>query len=211
MRHPTGDDDRAEAISLPSPSALLCAMAGQHLEGPLCVLAYQLVEIHRRRLIRPDSDENLLALRIPVLARIDALTPKSPAPSPAGRPYEQGLALLVDQLTWAAAQAFDLLLRDDIGGERVHRAWTRLAELELEYADLYRDLQEGRRYLPTGIVHAEISGDLVSEIMRSLSSPGLVDPPTPVLRTAVSGPHRGPGSAADDSDTSSVVQQTPGG
>lgn len=169
-------DDHIEVISLPSPSALLCAMAGQHLAGPLCILAYQLVDIHRRRLVRPESDENLLALRIPVLVRIDALTMKLPARAPAARPYKQGLALLVDQLAGAAVRAFDLLLRDDTGGDRIHRAWSRLAELELEYADLHRDLQDGRRYLPTGIVHAEISGDLMAGIMRSLSPPGPADP-----------------------------------
>ncbi|WP_280402865.1 hypothetical protein [Nocardia carnea] len=154
----------ADRISLPPPSTLLCAMAGQHLEGPLCSLAYQLVDIHRRRIMRPDSDANLLALRIPLLVRIDALTRQLPLPSPSARPYEPGLALLIDRLAWAAAEAFELLMCADIGGARLHRAWTRLAELELEYADLHRDIRAGVRYLPAGVVHAQTSRALMSKI-----------------------------------------------
>ncbi|NKY54977.1 hypothetical protein [Nocardia flavorosea] len=163
-----GGHDHADRVSMPNPTALLCAMAGQHIEGPLCNLAFKLVDIHRRRIIRPDSDANLLALRIPVLVRIDALTRQLPPPGPTAHPYEPGLARLIDRLAWAAAEAFELLMCHDIGGEQVHRAWTRLAELELEYADLYRDIRAGVRYLPAGTVHAEISRALMSKISRAI-------------------------------------------
>jgi hypothetical protein len=39
-------------------------------------------------------------------------------------------------------------MTDDVTSDRMHAAWTRLAELELGYADLLGDIRSGRRYLP---------------------------------------------------------------
>jgi hypothetical protein len=47
-----------------------------------------------------------------------------------------------------AEEAFHLLMNDDPGGERMHAAWTRLAELEIDYTDLVRAVGDGRRRLP---------------------------------------------------------------
>lgn len=136
------------SAALPSASELICALAGQYLSGAVCRHAHELVEIHRHRQAGTASAERLATRRAEHIRALDHWARRLPPASAGARKYSDSLGRLIDRTADVAAFAFHLLRTDEIGGERMHSAWTRLAELELEYADLVRDVAAGRRYLP---------------------------------------------------------------
>ncbi|NKY31781.1 DUF4254 domain-containing protein [Nocardia speluncae] len=95
------------------------------------------------------APEQLRSRRTELIRLLDRWAQRLPAASPGVGAHPQSLGCLIDRMAEAAAHAFHLLRTDEIGGDRMHAAWTRLAELELEYADLVRDIAAGSRYLPT--------------------------------------------------------------
>lgn len=156
---PTAATRRAEATAgrdsgldhhpvLPTASALICALAGQYLSGTVCRSAHQLVEIHHRTQVGTDSFEQLRTRRAELVGTLDRWARRLPPSAPAAHANSDSLGTLVDRIAEAAARAFHLLRTDDIGGEPLRAAWTRLAELELEYADLVREITARKCYLP---------------------------------------------------------------
>lgn len=139
----------AERSALPSPSTLLCALGGQHARGPVSRWARELAELHRRRrevpgrLVEIDGHRAELVDRINTWAAVHL-----PSAAPGVRLHEASLGEVIDRMAAVAERAFHLLMHDDPGGERMHAAWTRLAELEIAYADLVREVGDGRRRLP---------------------------------------------------------------
>ncbi|WP_433757255.1 hypothetical protein [Nocardia sp. CA-135398] len=51
---------------------------------------------------------------------------------------------IIDRIAATADRAFHLLMTDDLTGEHMHVAWTRLAELSNAYGDLVREAEDGR-------------------------------------------------------------------
>ncbi|WP_330232257.1 hypothetical protein OHA40_07035 [Nocardia sp. NBC_00508] len=138
-----------ESSALPSPSTLLCALGGQHVHGPVSRWARELTVLHRRRregagrLVEIDGRRAELADRINTWATLHL-----PSAAVGVRLHEASLGEVIDRMAAVAERAFHLLMHDDPGGERMHAAWTRLAELEIAYAELVREVGDGRRGLP---------------------------------------------------------------
>uniref|UniRef100_UPI0024564917 DUF4254 domain-containing protein n=1 Tax=Nocardia wallacei TaxID=480035 RepID=UPI0024564917 len=85
-----------------------------------------------------------------IVAEIDSWADLNLARSAVGaRAHIETLGQTIDHIAAAAATAFHVLNTDDPAGILMHRHWTRLAELEVAYGDLVRDIRDGRRYLPT--------------------------------------------------------------
>lgn len=137
-----------DPADLPNADALICALAGRPPECDLCRSAYALVELHRSVAKTAEWTEPFRTRRIALVLGIDHWARRLPPPRPGARPHPESLGQLIDRLATAAASAFHLLMTEDVTGDRMHAAWTRLAELELDYADLLGDLRSGRRYLP---------------------------------------------------------------
>ncbi|WP_280303217.1 DUF4254 domain-containing protein [Nocardia abscessus] len=138
-----------EGSVLPSPSSLLCALGGQHVQGPVSRWARELTELHRRRREDAESSAEIDGRRAEVVDRIDTwATLHLPSATTAARLHDASLGEVIDRMAAVAEKAFHLLMHDDLGGERMHAAWTRLAELEIAYADLVHAVTDGRRRLP---------------------------------------------------------------
>lgn len=146
-RHPYSGT--AVAAALPSSSELLCALGGRFVPGTLCRLARELAEVHRHPNFSPHRADRFPVRRAGLIADIDAWTVQNlPSPAIGAHRHQCTLGETIDRIAAVAAGAFQLLMTDDPAGSRVHAEWTRLAELEVGYGDLVRDLQDGRRYLP---------------------------------------------------------------
>ncbi len=146
----------APSCALPNPSELLCALRGQYLRNALCRMAHDLTEVHHRMLVDESCSHRLRPRRRQLLAEIDTWADLNLSRSAVGaRAHTETLAQTIDHIAAAAALAFHLLHTDDPAGILMHRQWTRLAELEVAYGDLVRDLQDGRRYLPTNPTRCE--------------------------------------------------------
>jgi hypothetical protein len=139
----------SESSALPSPSALLCALGGQHVQGPVSRWARELTELHRQRREQARDLAELERRRAELVDRIDTwATLQLPSAAPGVRLHDVSLGVMIDRMAAVAEEAFHLLMNDDPGGERMHAAWTRLAELEIDYPDLVRAVGDGRRRLP---------------------------------------------------------------
>ncbi|WP_280468841.1 DUF4254 domain-containing protein [Nocardia cyriacigeorgica] len=141
---------RSTAVGrLPNASELLCALGGRNLHGRLCHLAHDLADLHALTYSRPSTDGSATKRRDELIADINAWAAVHlPLPAVGARAHRETLGDTIDRIAAVAARAFHLLMTDDPAGIRVHTAWTRLAELELAYGDLVRELDDGRRYLP---------------------------------------------------------------
>jgi hypothetical protein len=119
------------------------------VEGPVSRWARELTELHgRRRKVgrRVEIEER----RAELVDRINTwATLHLPCAAPGARLHDSSLGEMIDRMAAVAEQAFHLLMHDDPGGERVHAAWTRLAEWEIAYADLAGAVGDGRRRLPS--------------------------------------------------------------
>ncbi|WP_327101054.1 DUF4254 domain-containing protein [Nocardia vinacea] len=153
---------------LPSASELLCALSGQYVRGELCELAYALVELHRHRREWPLEFN---CRRAELVADVNAWAVRNlPHRAVGARKHEESLGEFMDRIAAVAAHAFYLLMTDDVTGTRMHAAWTRLAELEVGYSDLLRDVHDGRRYLPA----SEDTADRLSGSVPKTSFPTLL-------------------------------------
>ncbi|MGQ4599607.1 DUF4254 domain-containing protein [Nocardia sp. R6R-6] len=134
---------------LPSPSTLLCALGGQHVHGLVSGWAQELTELHRCRREGIRQPTEIDARRVELVDRINtwALV-HLPSAAADVRLHDASLGEVIDRIAAVAEQAFHLLMHDDPGGERMHTAWTRLAELEIAYAELVCEVGDGRRRLP---------------------------------------------------------------
>jgi hypothetical protein len=170
-------NDATVAAVLPSPSELLQALAGRNVrraysgrllpqrgldqdgaefhrgrvvgERALCSLAHGLTDVHRQIQLHPDRVSQFDTRRAGLIADVDDWTFRNlPSPAVGARRHEHTLGEIIDCIAAAAARAFELLMADNPTGARMHTQWTRLAELELAYSDLVRDLRDGRCYLP---------------------------------------------------------------
>ena len=150
-----GAEHALDPADLPNADALICALAGRPPECDLCRSAHALVDLHRSGTTTPEWPEPLRIRRIALVQDIDRWARRLPPPRPGARGHPESLGQLIDRLATAAASAFHLLMTDDVTGDRMHAAWTRLAELALDYADLLGDLRSGRRHLPHVAAWAE--------------------------------------------------------
>jgi hypothetical protein len=145
-----GDNSTVTAV-LPSASELLCALNGQYLDGVLCRSAYGLTAIHSLTHMDSQQDDRLSHYRARLITHIDIWTVCNlPGPVHGARRHVQSLGVTIDGIAAVAARAFHLLMTDDPAGDLMHAERTRLAELEVSYGDLVRDLRAGRCYLPSG-------------------------------------------------------------
>jgi hypothetical protein len=147
-----------DPADLPSANALICALAGRPPECVLCRSAYELVGLHRRGARPLEWPETLRTRRAALVRGIDHWARRLPPPRHGARAHSESLGVLIDRIAAAAASAFHLLMTDDVAGDSMHAAWTRLAELELDYADLLSDIRSGRRYLPPHAALTEWDG-----------------------------------------------------
>lgn len=143
-------DGSGVSAVLPSPSALLCALRGQCGTDALTELVNKLAGVHQELVMHPDRADRLRMRAAGLIGEIDAWTMRNlPSPAVGARRNPFTLGETVDRIAAVAARAFELLMTDDPSGVRLHAQWTQLAELEVAYGDLVRDLRDGRRYLPT--------------------------------------------------------------
>ncbi|WP_169816369.1 DUF4254 domain-containing protein [Nocardia miyunensis] len=113
-----------------------------------------MTELHRQIQLHPDRANQSRSRRARLIADVDAWTFRNlPSPAVGARRHEQTLGEIIDRMAAAAARAFELLMADSPTGARMHTQWTRLAELEIGYSDLARDLRDGRCYLPAHRAH----------------------------------------------------------
>lgn len=134
---------------LPSKDELLAALRGHYLQGPLCEQAYGLAEVHRQSRHHPERAEELAALRRRLIDEIDEWTARMlPAARPSAPLTAESFGTVIDRMAAAADHAFDLLMTIDLGSGEMHGAWTRLAELEIQYGELVTALLSGWRRLP---------------------------------------------------------------
>ncbi|QIS11873.1 DUF4254 domain-containing protein [Nocardia arthritidis] len=131
---------------LPSKDELLAALRGHYLQGPLCVQAYGLSELHRLRRVEPTRAAEIDCFRSELVAEIDDWVGSQVAPGARGWP--ESLGAMFDRMAAASDHAFNLLMTIDPGSPRMHAAWTRLAELEIAYGELVAAVQDGRSRLP---------------------------------------------------------------
>ncbi|WP_406272628.1 hypothetical protein OH799_33115 [Nocardia sp. NBC_00881] len=140
---------KATGSALPSPSTLLCALGGQHVDGPVSRWARELTELHGRR-----RDDRRLSVEIDnrraeLVDRINTwATLHLPCPAVGARLHDASLGEVIDRIAAVADRAFHVLMHDDPGGDRMHAEWTRLAEMEIAYGDLVEQVGDGRRCLP---------------------------------------------------------------
>ncbi|GGK98620.1 DUF4254 domain-containing protein [Nocardia jinanensis] len=117
------------------------------------------LEAHHRR--TPKSQEwpqSLRTRRAALVRGIDRRARRLPPPRQGARAHPESLGELIDRIAAAAASAFHILMTGDVSSDRMHAAWTGLAELELDYSDLLSDIRTGRRYLPTTGAQTEPDG-----------------------------------------------------
>ncbi|MDO3648186.1 DUF4254 domain-containing protein [Nocardia mangyaensis] len=112
-------------------------------------MARELVQLHQNARDRSQWTQETSRCRSEIVADINAWARENlPCPGRSAHRHDETLGEVVDRLAIAAAAAFQLLMTGDVSGEHMHAAWTRLAELELEYSDLVRQVYDGQQYLP---------------------------------------------------------------
>lgn len=134
----------ATGRALPNSSELLCALSGQRLHGRVGQWSRDLVQLHRTRRENPNSAAVIDCLRCELVANINAWTTWRLSGPHGDELADIGLGDVIDRIAAAADRAFHLLMTDDLSGERMHTAWTRLAELDIAYADMVRQVDDGR-------------------------------------------------------------------
>lgn len=155
--HRAGKDNLAamapipDSAALPSKDELLVALCGSRVSGPLCHAARDLVQLHRRRREYQDRITDIDGSRAETVARIDRfVTRRTPRPHRDARVYPETMGTLIDRMAAAAERAMHIMMTAGPRSEAMHVAWTKLAELEIQYADLAEEVAGGRRRLPPG-------------------------------------------------------------
>ncbi|MGW4770140.1 hypothetical protein ACWEO2_19095 [Nocardia sp. NPDC004278] len=129
--------------ALPSTSELLCAMSGQQVRGHVCRWSHDLVRLHRIRRERPQSTAVIDCLRTELVANINGWATEH-LPRRSADLLDAQLGDTIDRIAASADRAFHLMMTEDLSGEHMHVAWTRLAELAIAYGDLVRQAEDGR-------------------------------------------------------------------
>ncbi|WP_433727738.1 DUF4254 domain-containing protein [Nocardia sp. CA-129566] len=129
--------------ALPSTGELLCAMSGQQVRGHVCQWSRDLVRLHRIRRERPQSTAVIDCLRIELVANINAWAFEH-LPGRSADLLDTKLGDTIDRIAATADRAFHLLMTEELSGEHMRVAWTRLAELAIAYGDLVRQAESGR-------------------------------------------------------------------
>lgn len=141
-RHPTVVPANIGS-TLPSTSELLCALSGKQVRGHVCRWSRDLVRLHRIRREHPERTSIIDCFRTELVANINAwATEQLTLRSDNRRDAELGD--IIDRIAATADCAFHLLMTDDLTGEHMHLACTRLAELSIVYGDLVREAEDGR-------------------------------------------------------------------
>ncbi|MBF6253954.1 hypothetical protein IU414_18120 [Nocardia farcinica] len=124
---------------LPARDRLLIALCrGLDDTDPICSWARELVQLHGARRESSARAAECDCRRTELIARINDLT--NTVEPLLAITYPQTIGVLIDRMAVAAEQAMHQLAASGARSERMHQAWTQLAELELEYSDLVSDL-----------------------------------------------------------------------
>ena len=138
--------------ALPSTSELLCALSGKQVRGHVCRWSRDLVRLHRIRREHPRCAAVIDCLRLELVANINTWATEHLTLRTADR-HDAELGDIIDRIAATADRAFHLLMTDDLTGEHMHAAWTRLAELSIAYGDLVREAEDGRWCLSPSTRH----------------------------------------------------------
>ncbi|WP_194838541.1 hypothetical protein [Nocardia sp. XZ_19_369] len=153
------DPDRADPprgavapIMLPSKDDLLVALysAGPACGLPLCVYGRDLLGLYRRRRARPELAGVIASARTEIIADINRWVSRNVVAPESAPLHHISLGTVIDRVACAAELALHSLMTADPGSEVTHRAWTALAEVELEYGDLVAAVTARQRRLPAG-------------------------------------------------------------
>ncbi|MFE9328545.1 hypothetical protein ACIHDR_47150 [Nocardia sp. NPDC052278] len=137
MRTPPITQERR--CRLPARDRLLIAMCrGLDAPDPICSWARELVQLHASRRESPARAAECDCRRMEFITRINVLT--NAVEPLLAITYPQTIGVLIDRMAAAAEQAMRQLAASGARSERMHQAWTQLAELELEYSDLVSNL-----------------------------------------------------------------------
>ncbi|MEC3957043.1 DUF4254 domain-containing protein [Nocardia sp. CDC153] len=135
---------------LPSKDLLLEACAGTvDSAHPLLRAAYELASLHEARdAAAPEAMHEIDCARVQLIRDIDRWTAHElPRPFAAAALHTETLGMVVDRLARFSVDAHTALETGDTECG-LHRAWTRLAELSLAYAELSHDLTARTRRIP---------------------------------------------------------------
>ncbi len=131
---------------LPSRDRLLIAVCSDKDDpDPICGWARELVRLHRARREFPATAAVCDCRRGEVITQISAL---AGAVEPSAT-VERSLGVLIDRIAAAAERAMGHLAVSGARSEQMHAAWTKLAELELEYSALICDRFASRERAPS--------------------------------------------------------------
>ncbi|MFD4356764.1 hypothetical protein ACFWPX_29730 [Nocardia sp. NPDC058518] len=124
---------------LPARNRLLIALChGDDDSDPICARARELVRLHGTRTDSPVWAAECDCRRVEFINQINELT-ATIHPSLA-LAHPQTIGELIDRMAAAAERAMRQLVAFGAQSEHMHRAWTQLAELALEYSDLVSHL-----------------------------------------------------------------------
>lgn len=141
---------------LPTKQQLIVALCGngfggqeRSAAGPLCWEAHALVQLHRCSRESPERDDEFGFRRADIVVGMDRwVTGHGPRPSAEAPAHPESVGTLINRMAQAAEHAMHILRTEGPNTDNMHAAWTRLAELEVEYADLARELLIGHLRLP---------------------------------------------------------------
>ncbi|MBF6215878.1 hypothetical protein IU487_33305 [Nocardia puris] len=150
MRTPPITQERR--CHLPARNRLLIALCrGLDDSDPICSWARELVRLHGTRTESPALAAECDCRRSEFITRINELiTAVEPL---LAITYPPTIGVLIVRMAAAAEQAMRQLVASGARSERMHQAWTQLAELELEYSDLVSDLFYVDKPMPAKPVH----------------------------------------------------------
>ncbi len=141
-------------VLFPTDDELLIAIQGLHIGmHRLCQLAHELGKLHGQLLPALPGISQLSAemrsRRIELMDAIDSwVTQRLPVPHPRASLHTETIGPVIDRMVQAQVRACHLLMTLKVTDDRIHAAWTRLAELADGYTDLTTDIINRARRLP---------------------------------------------------------------
>lgn len=141
---------------LPTKQQLIVALCGNGFGGsqrgavgPLCREAHALVQLHRCSRESPERDDEFGFRRGDIVVGMDRwVAGQGPRPVADAPLHPESVGALINRMAEAAEHAMHILRTEGPNTDNMHAAWTQLAELEVEYADLARELIVGHLRLP---------------------------------------------------------------
>jgi hypothetical protein len=120
---------------LPSRDRLLIALCSTADDSdPICARARELVRLHRTRTDVPTAAAECDCRRSELITQINELAATIEPSPPVAHP--RSIGTLIDRMAAADERAMRQLEASGACSVQMHEAWTRLAELEIEYSDL---------------------------------------------------------------------------